>query len=837
MVPGGLFVNETIPTNKPSTLNNRKYRESLVPWDSQPQVAAEINSASWQYRGLSLWYPLNGNTFDPVKNNLGTLNSGARFSTSSRGIAAFFDGSDDYISWPSTLLGTGNTFTFSAWIYYSGALGSRATVYGCENVATTFQLEVGGGAGGPSTGGVTAIYAGAVIGGTGNSVLATNTWTHIVYIKRGPGATSEFYINGVQTTSVYNFATDYVETASVHTLGRRAAGSQLFSGMIQDVRINNFAMTAQQITEVFRNGLDLYSPRRLTLPMFTPILPNRKYRESLIPWDSQPPASVLPIRNMTFGSPSFVFNAEAGLTDLSGTHSLLTGSPSYTTANNGIGLVNTLATYQSYALIGGGSMFTAVGSIRINGSVDERVFNAYEFIDPDTFFIEVRVTAARQMIFRIRNSVSNIRSLTLPTIYPIGTIVNFVLAIRGGLVGDITFYANGEKVVNGATVNWGIRTLNLELGQAGSLNSIQMLALYHGLTGTRVNPEPTALSLVNNPWQIFEPEPVRIPISTPAVIRQRVREVLIPWDSQPQEAIAFDYSRWNIPANLILGSLADATGFWDVLERRRIEYTTPQLDVLLSGGGLGLHPQATATATQWIRPTVDFDTATISFHVVLWVDSYGTLTGTGSTVWYYQIYEGGIQRLRVVVNDTGVVLSAFGGAGVATLNGGRLGLNVITGVVREGVLCDIWCNGQLTQVTPTSAAYTASSVRAILRGTSASAGKAHLLLGADWYVDIGSATVAELQNNPWSLFAPRSVRIPISTGTGRIYYVIGPAVGWATPTDEEVRRGKLAGGAEPTASGSEVAPTVTTTPFTLSADATGLLSNTAYRVAYVWSDS
>ena len=104
----------------------------------------------------------------------------------------------------------------------------------------------------------------------------------------------------------------------------------------------------------------------------------------------------------------------------------------------------------------------------------------------------------------------------------------------------------------------------------------------------------------------------------------------------------------------------------------------------------------------------------------------------------------------------------------------------------------------------------------------------------------GSALSAEdirsLHLNPWQLFAPRSIRIPISTGTGRIYYVIGPNAGWATPTDAEVRAGKLAGGATPTAAGSEVSPTVTTAPFTLSADATGLLAGTDYRVAYVWSD-
>lgn len=239
-----------------------------VPWTVQPQVAAQINPASWQARSLALWYPLNGYSNDPTKNTFGALNNGAKFSPSQRGIAAFFDGVDDYISWPSTTLGNGNNFTFSAWIYYSGALGSRATVYGCENATTTFQLEVGGGSGGATSGGISAIYNGSLVGSTGNGVLSGSVWTHIAYIKRGTGATSEFYVNGIQTTAVSNNAIDFTETASVHTLGRRVAASQLFSGMIQDVRINNFAMSAAQVAELYRNGLQLFAPlpRRIWAP-------------------------------------------------------------------------------------------------------------------------------------------------------------------------------------------------------------------------------------------------------------------------------------------------------------------------------------------------------------------------------------------------------------------------------------------------------------------------------------------------------------------------------------------------------------------------------------------
>ena len=68
----------------------------------------------------------------------------------------------------------------------------------------------------------------------------------------------------------------------------------------------------------------------------------------------------------------------------------------------------------------------------------------------------------------------------------------------------------------------------------------------------------------------------------------------------------------------------------------------------------------------------------------------------------------------------------------------------------------------------------------------------------------------------------------------RIYWVIGPSAGWTDPSGAEVVAGTLAGGAGPTDFGDEVSPTVTTSPFTFTSDATGLTASTAYKIAFVW---
>lgn len=67
----------------------------------------------------------------------------------------------------------------------------------------------------------------------------------------------------------------------------------------------------------------------------------------------------------------------------------------------------------------------------------------------------------------------------------------------------------------------------------------------------------------------------------------------------------------------------------------------------------------------------------------------------------------------------------------------------------------------------------------------------------------------------------------------RIYYVAGPNATWATPTSTEIMAGQLSGGGAATASWSESAPLITTTPFNFSQPASPLTTGTKYRAAAV----
>lgn len=66
-----------------------------------------------------------------------------------------------------------------------------------------------------------------------------------------------------------------------------------------------------------------------------------------------------------------------------------------------------------------------------------------------------------------------------------------------------------------------------------------------------------------------------------------------------------------------------------------------------------------------------------------------------------------------------------------------------------------------------------------------------------------------------------------------LFYVIGPAAGWADPTETEIVSGVLAGGGPSTASNYETAPTVSTSPFDFAQIVSGLSTGT-YKIAFLW---
>jgi hypothetical protein len=209
----------------------------------------------------------NGSTtfIDNSVNNLTiTSNNGAKITSSISkfgGTSGFFDGTNDYLSLPSTITFPGD-FTIETWVYW--ASGSSFTQY-----AGIVSNQSGTGVFAPiyiqtTTGKLEAGNWG--ISGYVSSLLTLTTggWNHVSLVRSG--SIMRFYINGVQ--DVQTGSVSGTLTASNLTIGSSAI-PQYWNGYIDELRITNgFARyTASFVTQSveFPNQLPQYETKYVGL--------------------------------------------------------------------------------------------------------------------------------------------------------------------------------------------------------------------------------------------------------------------------------------------------------------------------------------------------------------------------------------------------------------------------------------------------------------------------------------------------------------------------------------------------------------------------------------------
>lgn len=175
--------------------------------------------------------------------------SGSNLSTGARGYGLSFDGTDDYITIPSSSsLNLSTAMTVSAWIYDKGPSPTYRMVAAKAN---SWFVTVSSGV----------LYCavwnttGVAIQDANMGAIPTNSWTHVVMVFNGTDTLS--YINGIYTDKFY-LGTNMATNTNAVSIGRRSAGEN-FNGTIDEVLIFNRSLSSSEILALYNSQTNKFN--------------------------------------------------------------------------------------------------------------------------------------------------------------------------------------------------------------------------------------------------------------------------------------------------------------------------------------------------------------------------------------------------------------------------------------------------------------------------------------------------------------------------------------------------------------------------------------------------
>lgn len=170
------------------------------------------------------------------------------------GQALTFDGVDDYVRGTNSVSITSTQTSVSVWVNV-GTGGLNPRVFDISDGTNSIQLLIEG---------VSNKWATKHTQyNTSLDALAWSTpvlgkWQHLVAVFDSAGSTSAFYVNGVRQTSAANFTVGPSGVANVFSFGERSDavnGTIYFGGLMDDVRLYNRALSAQEVEQLYKLGI------------------------------------------------------------------------------------------------------------------------------------------------------------------------------------------------------------------------------------------------------------------------------------------------------------------------------------------------------------------------------------------------------------------------------------------------------------------------------------------------------------------------------------------------------------------------------------------------------
>ena len=181
--------------------------------------------------------------------------------TGHKGQAVMLDGTNNYILLPPNL-GNATNFSFAAWVNWNGgAQWQRIFDFGDDTTHYLFLT--------PSSGSGTLRFA--IDNGSGEQTVETTAlpsgqWVHVCFTLSG--GTGKIYTNGVLAVSSSSFTiTPSSFTPMFNYLGKSQFTSDpLFAGKLDEVQVNDYALTAAQVASLVTNSAPSFSTNLIVRP-------------------------------------------------------------------------------------------------------------------------------------------------------------------------------------------------------------------------------------------------------------------------------------------------------------------------------------------------------------------------------------------------------------------------------------------------------------------------------------------------------------------------------------------------------------------------------------------
>jgi len=221
---------------------------------TMPAADAEITAVySHVVSGLVSRYTFDIDARDTYGTNDGTLTGGASVATDSvRGKVLSLDGTDDYVSLPSTAMAAGRSeLTLTLWVSPDEWVLSN-TIYDEYAETEYWQFTV------RQDEFITRDSSTGTMGSRDNDVtmptVPTGEWHHLALVYSVSGGTKSIYYDGLANTSTTTSIDALTSTRDGAAIGYACDGDY-YDGLIDDVRLYSRALTAEEISFVAEDPL------------------------------------------------------------------------------------------------------------------------------------------------------------------------------------------------------------------------------------------------------------------------------------------------------------------------------------------------------------------------------------------------------------------------------------------------------------------------------------------------------------------------------------------------------------------------------------------------------